>query len=873
MRKTALSLYFLTIFIYSFAQQGNNWYFGQYAGVTFNTSPPSALTNGSLITDEGSTAISDRNGNLLFYTDGVTVYNRNHLTMPNGTGLMGNTSSTNSAIIVPKPGDTTTYFIFTSDAAENGFTVGYRYSEVNMTLNGGLGDIINKNILLYSPSTERLTATRHANGIDYWVFTKEWGNNRFKVFKVDCNGVNPNPVISDVGVSHLSPTDFYYAGIGAMKASPDGTKVCVALRGGPNCGAELFDFDNITGILSNPVFLTGYDPVLMNVFGVEFSPDSKVLYISAGNPGGINQYNISSGNAAIINASKINIASPYWHYSMQLGPDGKIYLNDYFNSHLSVIDNPNNYGPGLIFSPGTFSLNGGYCIKGLVSMLTTNNNFAPQVDFTYSFVNCYVQFTGSANVPGNILKWYWDFGDNKIDSGQTVIHSYRNSGNYNVRLAVYLTGACGVIDSFIIIKPVTINNVFSVDFDHTGSCVNQGYQFIDSTKLTVGNITGWNWEFGDGSSSTLQNPLHIYATPGAYPVKFVVSTSGICRADSIIKTVYVDTKPTADFIFNNGCINQGIPFADASSNAFGNINKWSWDFGDGNTDTTRNPFHLYSSGGNYNVNLAVSSLHGCSASISKSVIIEDKPIADFSFTEPCLSQLINFTDNSTIGFGNITNWQWMFGDNSASAFQNPGHTYIQEGDYNVTLIASSEYGCVSDPQTAILNIRKVNANAGGDTIAIYDQPLQLQASGGISYQWTPATSLDNSNIANPVARLKNDISYILKVTTQQGCIGYDTINIKVYNKFDIYVPTGFTPNNDGKNDFLKAIGVGIRKMEYFRIYNRWGQEIFSTTELNKGWDGKIKGIQQPAGIYVWMVKGIDIFGKLITKKGTSSLIR
>ena len=228
------------------AQRANIWYFGINAGLDFNFSPPRALTDGSILTYEGCTTITDKRGQLLFYTDGVKVYDRSHKMMPNGGGLLGNNSSTQSAIIVPNPGDSNIYYIFTSDCSENSFVNGYNFSVVDMKLNNGMGNVTaQKNVNLYKPCTERLTAVKAANGIDYWVITKGLNDNRFTVYKIDCKGINLTPVISNAGLAH----DFdstQYVGTGQMKASPDGKKLCLPLLW-PVTLVQLFDFDNNTG--------------------------------------------------------------------------------------------------------------------------------------------------------------------------------------------------------------------------------------------------------------------------------------------------------------------------------------------------------------------------------------------------------------------------------------------------------------------------------------------------------------------------------------------------------------------------------------------------------------------------------------------------
>jgi gliding motility-associated-like protein len=169
----------------------------------------------------------------------------------------------------------------------------------------------------------------------------------------------------------------------------------------------------------------------------------------------------------------------------------------------------------------------------------------------------------------------------------------------------------------------------------------------------------------------------------------------------------------------------------------------------------------------------------------------------------------------------------------------------------------------------------VIADAGPrDTTVVLDQPLYLHATGGDSYSWSLPTWLNNPTIQDPVALPQDDIRYTVTATTAQGCIGTDFINVKLYKMDpDLYVPTGFSPNGDGNNDILKPILLGMRDLHYFKIFNRNGQLIFSTTIKNDGWDGTFKGKAQEAATYVWMAEGINYKGELRKKKGTSILIR
>lgn len=197
-----------------------------------------------------------------------------------------------------------------------------------------------------------------------------------------------------------------------------------------------------------------------------------------------------------------------------------------------------------------------------------------------------------------------------------------------------------------------------------------------------------------------------------------------------------------------------------------------------------------------------------------------------------------------------------------------------------TVRVTDTLGCPkpSFKDVVIKVIPPVPAFAGNDTVVVVGQPLQLQASGAEIYKWSPPSFLNNQDIPNPVAvfvsEVNDKIAYSVKVSTPEGCFAYDTIQVKIFRtEPDIFVPDAFTPNNDGLNDIFRAIPVGIRHFEYFRIYDRWGQLMFSTNTSENGWDGNFKGKMQASDTFVWMVRGTDYANRIIEKKGTLLLVR
>ena len=251
------------------------WCFGLYNGIDFNTAPPQPFSNTNMRCNEGNASISDSDGNLLFYTNGLTIWNSLNDTMPNGTNLGGNHSTSQSSIAIKDEYNEDRYYIFSLDrigALSSPYYEGLSYSILDMSLNNGYGDILETNYEFADSLCEKLTAIRHANGLDYWIVVRELNSSRFLSFLLDEGGVNPVPVISNVGQEIIlnSAND----ATGSMKANQRGDKIAMAVQG-PAFGGylEFFEFDNSTGMLSNPIQIsTFYDP-----YGIEFAPCSDLF--------------------------------------------------------------------------------------------------------------------------------------------------------------------------------------------------------------------------------------------------------------------------------------------------------------------------------------------------------------------------------------------------------------------------------------------------------------------------------------------------------------------------------------------------------------------------------------------------------------------
>ncbi len=257
-------------------------------------------------------------------------------------------------------------------------------------------------------------------------------------------------------------------------------------------------------------------------------------------------------------------------------------------------------------------------------------------------------------------------------------------------------------------------------------------------------------------------------------------------------------------------------------------------------------------------------------------------------TTICFGTSTNLRANITIG----TSYTWS----NATTIYNAGNGLVNNLPFSINALAapptSTRYilsvkngncpNLLIDTFTVNV-IPLVTVNAGRDTAVVLNQPLRLQAttnfadSIGLAYLWQPANYLNNAAITNPIATITNAVNtvvYTVKATTPQGCVGEDAVRVTIFKtQPDIFIPTGFTPNNDGKNDILKPIAVGITTIKFFSVYNRLGQLLFTTNEFGKGWDGLYKGIAQPPGTYVFIAQAVDYTGKIVNKRGTSVLIR
>lgn len=509
-----------TVLLFSFLiakgqNQSNQWYFGSRAGLDFSSGSPVVLLDGALDILEGCASIADEEGNLLFYTDGISIWNRNHLIMPNGTDLGGHHSSTQSGVIVPHPSNRDLYYVLTVDSEVGPLL----YSVVDMAQNGGMGDITTKNVQLLAESSEKITGVAHSNGQDIWVIAHQWNSNAFYAWLITTDGLQTTPVISSVGAVHTGDDD---NAIGYMKASPYGDRVAVAIWGDMNL-VELLDFDDSSGQLSNPITFNTFNGA--SPYGLEFSPNGDLLYIAGTEPETIFQIDLTTDEFDM-NTFPTGLTTANEVGALQLGSDGKIYLaiGDY--PYLGVINAPNEKGTSCDLVIDGVHLGGRLSQFGLPTFI---QSFFYDLGFDYADT-CFLANTSfelTTNIP-TLDSVMWDFGDS--DAGSDNIsnltnptHTFSSAGTYIVQSTGYFGGSSRSYRRSLEILAIPVIELGQDTLLYYG-------QTLDLPIAASTDIVSYLWQDGDTNSS------FQVSQPQTYFV--AVSNTNNCTATDTIVVSY-----------------------------------------------------------------------------------------------------------------------------------------------------------------------------------------------------------------------------------------------------------------------------------------------------------------------------------------------
>jgi len=463
--------------------------------------------------------------------------------MPNGNGLAGNGTfgSAQSAIILRKPLSNSLYYIFTmKDWKTSGD--GFNYSIVDMSQNGNLGDVTTKNVLIDASGREQLTAVYHANREDIWIITHRGGqnlatSNEYTAYLLTSSGLQMTPVVSAVGMNYAGTSSNRY---GYLRASHDGKKICSSFGGSSNTTVELLDFDNCTGVISNPMVIADD---MYTIYSCEFSPNNKVLYVTQHDKTTVFQYDLSSGIQSTIIGTKTNIATGSNQKScVQMGPDFKIYVTREGTNYLGVINNPNSVSNPDYVNNGVY-LSSGKSMSGLPNFLTDYTTPAAEIQGNLIICDTSTYFidynTSTTNCTFGADSSYWVLIGNStiVSMNDTIITIAPTQAGIDTLISFQYT-TCGLVSDTILIQiemgmlestnlgnDTVICDIISLQLDAGNNFVDYLWSTLETTQTINVNSEGVYWvEMTDTNGCTWGDTIEITQRSGMPPVDLGADT-------------------------------------------------------------------------------------------------------------------------------------------------------------------------------------------------------------------------------------------------------------------------------------------------------------------------------------------------------------
>lgn len=459
------------------------------------------------------------------------------------------------------------------------------------------------------------------------------------------------------------------------------------------------------------------------------------------------------------------------------------------------------------------------------------------------------EFHDSSLVPeGNIQEWKWDFGDGNTSDERNPIHLYSSPGTYNADLTVMTDSGCTHSTS----KNIKIYPLPDAKFTAANVCDNDSVFYRNKSTISAGEMS-YKWLFGDEETSQKKNPAHLYEEPGTYEVVLIVSSESQGK-DTTSQNITVYPNPVPDFTAPEVCDGDQSEFINHSTIASGNINSFTWDFGDGTNSIQESPVKQYLNPGEYEVSLTAVSDENCVADTQHTAIVRKAPIADFEVSNECHGDAIQIYNKSSSDEGSL-NYNWDLGDGNNSVRTEPEHTYSRPGEYAIELTATSTYKCV-DSLTRYVSIYQLpDVRAGKDTATSRGFSVELNGSGAEIYDWSPAKSLDNPILENPIARPMETTLYKLRGEDRHGCENWDSVKVKVIEDQKVVPSNIITPDNNGKNDTWKITNIDAYEQATIHIFNRWGEEVYQKTGYLNEWDGRNNNNDiLPDGTYYYIIR-------------------
>ncbi len=496
-------------------------------------------------------------------------------------------------------------------------------------------------------------------------------------------------------------------------------------------------------------------------------------------------------------------------------------------------------------------------------------------------INCVsFSFTASASLPGFVVSPYGLSGTVMYKDWTPVSLNLTAYAGKSVRLE-FITSDCTRGGHFGYAY-VDVSSNCSGKIDGASACAG-----TDSTTLTAPyGFQTYEWYSGTNFSQFISDSQQLVLNPlpaiGTNYSVIVDPFPGFGCRDTLYATVDISPIPVAGFsvIKDTLCITDNLfQFENNSTVASGEPLTWHWQFSDGTQDRSKNPLKHFSETGQYYAKLVVTSISHCKDSISgpvMTVVSNGKP--DFTWDSVCIGRTTRFQNLSSLNGALSVNYHWDFRNGVVSDIESPpGFIYDSPGILGVSLTMTA-YGCETAPQNMTKNVW-VNAPAKNiryNDITLppgYSRYLEARDRIGDNYNWQPAIQLNNYSIKNPLFQALDDVQYNISIVDPHTCITVDTQQVWILKKPGLYLPSAFTPNGDRLNDVVIPYLIGMKKLKRFSIFNRYGNVVFTTTTENQGWDGTYKGKLLDTAVFVWFIEYIDNNDKLITRKGSITLIQ
>lgn len=850
--------------------QGVKWYFGQNAGLDFSGGgTPKPIDDANLNTIEGSSSIANTKGILLFYTDGTTIYDkdgkplksldpRDSAATATPIPLGGNTNSTQSALIVPKPtcrGCEYLYYVYTT--TEINGTKQLTYSVVDMRQNGGKGAVTQKNIPVSQPGqgTEQSASVQNERDSTYWVITRVLGTNRFEIRHLT-RSENPNLTTYEGGqkLDSLSNAEGYIKiGPADTTGGQEGNRpMAVVIPGPPRNSVDLYTFNDSTGKMTfNRTLDLG--PTPPKAYGVEFSPDGKNLYVTMladtntdGSQKGasyIVKYDLNQKDSLLTGSRTVVDSSTTRQYgSIQIGPDGRLYVAIQGSTSLGTIENPNG---GLLdslqFNPSGQTLGGKTSQLGLPNLVANFNDNSSGPGFTYAdtCANSPTIFQASPNCPKLKETYTWDFGDGSRPVSTTALnpqlHTYTKPQSYTVSLRIVTANSSGGICKDTIIRDtITIIETppdLSLGGDTT-ICNRKGLTLDLKVQATT-----YVWVI-DGRVVSRQKTITL-DRPGYYQIIGYAANGECFKSD----TIEVQIKPPPSLRLGPDtlvCYRSTITLR-VPQQAW---QQFQWSNGGTERTTSVSQAGTYSVIGRFND-------RGTVCENTDTIRVSELPRITLRATladpKSCTSAdgTIEVIPNPVGTYA----YSWTSTEGSVVLNTTNRQTALPQGGYKVQVI-DSVYSCKVDssfslkpPAAPTFNLTREASLCVGDGGRVQ---LVASGAGNLSYLWL------GQNQTTGAITVSQTGQYDVRVTDPQGCTATGSARVIDLCEPRVNIPEAFTPNGDGANDVLEVFSAYVTNYE-LRVYNRWGEAIFVSNSPEQKWDGTYKGTAYPATLYPYVI--------------------